>query len=166
MKEQYPREYAARSADKLHYRYPGSGGESYMDLIMRLDSTITMLEQVRGNALLVCDRAVCRVLLAYFDAKTSSFDLDLVPNMEVQPGVIELRRSHSGFTTTYTKISHGATSRAAGPGTNLEGQTTNLGPAAELVNHVSRLAHAMTAPDVLIGASAPEAVARNNSSPS
>ena len=52
------------------------------------------------------------MLLAYFDAKTSSFDLDLVPNMEVQPGVIELRRSHSGFTTTYTKISHGATSRA------------------------------------------------------
>ena len=33
MREEHPREYAARTADKLHYRYPGAGGESYMDLI-------------------------------------------------------------------------------------------------------------------------------------
>ena len=57
MQELYPREYAARAADKLRYRYPGPGGESYMDLIMRLDSAILMLEQTRGNALVVCDRA-------------------------------------------------------------------------------------------------------------
>lgn len=49
MKTEHPREYAARSADKLHYRYPGTGGESYMDLIMRLDSIITTLEQVRAR---------------------------------------------------------------------------------------------------------------------
>ena len=46
MREQSPREYAARAEDKLNYRYPGAGGESYMDLILRLDSIITMLEQV------------------------------------------------------------------------------------------------------------------------
>ena len=81
-----------------------------------------MLEQVRGNALLVCDRAVCRVLLAYFDSKKAGTERDSWPNMEVHPGVIELRRSHSGFEHRFTKISSGAVSQAAGPGTNLAGQ--------------------------------------------
>ena len=86
MKEGYPREYAARSADKLNYRYPGAGGESYTDLIMRLDSIITMLEQVRGNAVLICDRAVCRVLLAYFEQA----DLEQMPYREARSVVVVL----------------------------------------------------------------------------
>lgn len=36
MRKIFPREYEARAGDKLHYRYPGVGGESYLDLIMRL----------------------------------------------------------------------------------------------------------------------------------
>eukprot|EP00965_Chrysotila_dentata_P225433 6194751-Pleurochrysis_carterae.AAC.2 len=36
MKAKYPNEFKARLADKLHYRYPGVGGESYTDVIMRL----------------------------------------------------------------------------------------------------------------------------------
>ena len=36
---------------------------------------------------------------------------------DVQAGVIELRRSHSGFSTTHTPICAGRTTRAAGPGT-------------------------------------------------
>ena len=46
MKKHYPQEYAARRADKLNYRYPGAGGESYVDLIMRLESVI-LSEQAR-----------------------------------------------------------------------------------------------------------------------
>ena len=57
MKEHFPREYGARAADKLNYRYPGAGGESYSDLILRLQDTILMLEQTRGNIVVVCDRA-------------------------------------------------------------------------------------------------------------
>ena len=44
---------------------------------------------------------------------------------QVHPGVIELRRSHSGFSVTHTSIERGATSRVAGPGTKLAGQADN-----------------------------------------
>eukprot|EP00967_Tisochrysis_lutea_P152019 scaffold296914_cov33-Tisochrysis_lutea.AAC.2 len=43
MRKIFPREYEARASDKLHYRYPGVGGESYLDLIMRL-------QEVRGRS--------------------------------------------------------------------------------------------------------------------
>mgnify|MGYP004401885107 CR=1 FL=1 len=36
----------------------------YVDLATRLESIILMLEQARGSAIVVADRAVCRVLLA------------------------------------------------------------------------------------------------------
>ncbi len=36
----YPEEYAKRVADKLNYRYPGVGGESYMDVIERIRPVI------------------------------------------------------------------------------------------------------------------------------
>ena len=85
----------ARAADKLNYRYPGAGGESYVDLVMRLEAVILMLEQTRGNVIVPCDRAVCRVLLTYFQGVT---DLAELPFLEVQDGVFELKRSHSGFT--------------------------------------------------------------------
>jgi broad specificity phosphatase PhoE len=129
MREDYPREYAARAADKLNYRYPGPGGESYQDVIMRLDSTILMLEQTRGNVLVVCDRAVCRVLLAYFKSAQQGGgapDLESLPDMHVPAGVIELRRTHSGFTCTHSPIERGATTRVAGPGTaQARGQIAN-----------------------------------------
>ena len=158
MRENHPREYAARAADKLHYRYPGAGGESYMDLIMRLDSIITMLEQVRGNAIVVCDRAVCRVLLGYFDRSLlgETTGLESLPNMELRSGVIELRRSHSGFSSTHTEIDRGQISRIAGPGTNLSGQTANRLPAS-----TGWLAHASSAPSDIAGFGVP----RVNTSP-
>lgn len=114
IKTQFPAEFEARSTDKLNYRYPGPGGESYMDLIMRLQPVILMLEQTRGNVLVACDRAACRVLLAYFEGVS---DEDL-PYMQVEPGIIELRRSHSGFSRIHTPITCGATTTQAGPGTH------------------------------------------------
>jgi 6-phosphofructo-2-kinase len=36
IKEKYPEEYAMRKRDKLQYRYPGPGGEGYLDVISRL----------------------------------------------------------------------------------------------------------------------------------
>jgi hypothetical protein len=38
--ELYPEEYAHREADKLRYRYPGVGGESYLDVIERIRPVI------------------------------------------------------------------------------------------------------------------------------
>jgi predicted kinase len=40
MKAIYPAEYAKRMADKLNYRYPGVGGESYLDVIERVRPVI------------------------------------------------------------------------------------------------------------------------------
>ena len=121
MKTAHPEEYAARASDKLNYRYPGVGGESYSDLIMRLQESILSLEQQRGNTILVCDRAVARVILAYFQG-TETADL---PFLEVFAGVTELRRTHSGFKTSHLEVKVGATTSAAGPGTKAPLQHDN-----------------------------------------
>lgn len=62
----YPEEYARRRKDKLHYRYPGPGGEGYLDVINRLRPVIVELERMTENVLLIGHRSVARVLLAYF----------------------------------------------------------------------------------------------------
>ncbi|KAF5099451.1 hypothetical protein D0Z03_001016 [Geotrichum reessii] len=66
IKEKFPQEYAARMADKVQYRYPGPGGESYLDVINRLRPVIVEVERMTDNALIIGHRVVCRVLLAYF----------------------------------------------------------------------------------------------------
>lgn len=63
---QYPGEFASRKRDKLLYRWPGIGGEGYIDIINRLQPVIVELERTSDNLLLVTHRAVARVLLAYF----------------------------------------------------------------------------------------------------
>ena len=62
----HPAEYALRKRDKLHYRYPGPGGEGYLDIINRLRPVIVELERMTDHVLLVGHRSVARVLLAYF----------------------------------------------------------------------------------------------------
>ena len=64
--EEYPDEYSLRKKDKLHYRYPGPGGEGYLDIINRLRPVIVELERMTDHVLLVGHRSVARVLLAYF----------------------------------------------------------------------------------------------------
>ena len=58
-----PDEYTSRSADKFRYRYPR--GESYEDVIQRLDPAIIELERQRGPVLIVGHQAVLRALYAY-----------------------------------------------------------------------------------------------------
>ena len=64
--KKFPEEYKRRKADKLHYRYPGPGGEGYLDIINRLRPVIVELERMTDHVLLVGHRSVTRVLLAYF----------------------------------------------------------------------------------------------------
>ncbi|KAL9026306.1 MAG: hypothetical protein Q9196_005010 [Gyalolechia fulgens] len=66
IKTKYPDEYEIRRKDKLHYRYPGAGGESYLDIINRLRAVIVEVERMTDHVLLVGHRSVARVLLAYF----------------------------------------------------------------------------------------------------
>jgi 6-phosphofructo-2-kinase len=79
IESQYPTEYSARKADKLHYRYPGPGGEGYLDIINRLRPVIVELERMTDHVLLVGHRSVIRVLLAYFRGldRTQVADLDV-----------------------------------------------------------------------------------------
>uniref|UniRef100_A0A4W4FLJ9 6-phosphofructo-2-kinase/fructose-2,6-bisphosphatase 2 n=1 Tax=Electrophorus electricus TaxID=8005 RepID=A0A4W4FLJ9_ELEEL len=68
IKRDYPDEYTSRDQDKYHYRYPG--GESYQDLVQRLEPVIMELER-QGNVLVICHQAVMRCLLAYFLDKSA-----------------------------------------------------------------------------------------------
>ncbi len=60
---QRPEEFAARKGDKLRYRYPR--GESYEDVIRRLDPVLTEIERHREPVLVIGHQAVLRCLYAY-----------------------------------------------------------------------------------------------------
>ena len=64
IKEQFPHEFAARAKDKLRYTYPR--GESYIDVIKRLDPVIHELERQTDPLLLVGHQGILRILFAYF----------------------------------------------------------------------------------------------------
>eukprot|EP00178_Gracilaria_changii_P005689 TRINITY_DN194_c0_g1_i1.p1 TRINITY_DN194_c0_g1~~TRINITY_DN194_c0_g1_i1.p1 ORF type:complete len:504 (+),score=69.45 TRINITY_DN194_c0_g1_i1:11128-12639(+) len=61
--EQMPEIANERKKDKLRYRYPG--GESYVDVIHRLEPLILELERQRGPVLIVAHNAVIRAIYAY-----------------------------------------------------------------------------------------------------
>ncbi|XP_074873693.1 6-phosphofructo-2-kinase/fructose-2,6-bisphosphatase 1 [Carettochelys insculpta] len=64
----HPAEFALRDQDKYRYRYPK--GESYEDLVHRLEPVIMELER-QENVLVICHQAVMRCLLAYFLDKSA-----------------------------------------------------------------------------------------------
>lgn len=66
--EKYPTDFAARDQNKFSYRYPR--GESYEDLVARLEPVIMELER-QGNVLVVSHQAVLRCLFAYFLDKSA-----------------------------------------------------------------------------------------------
>lgn len=53
-------EYEKRLLDKLTYRYPGVGGESYLDVIERIRPVLIELERQRKSVVIVCHIAVLR----------------------------------------------------------------------------------------------------------
>jgi 6-phosphofructo-2-kinase/fructose-2,6-biphosphatase 2 len=58
-----PEDFAARDSNKFHYRYPR--GESYEDLVARLEPVIMELER-QENVIVIGHQAVLRCLMAYF----------------------------------------------------------------------------------------------------
>jgi len=67
IRAQMPDEFAARAADKFRYRYPR--GESYADVIQRLEPVIVELEGLRSPVLIVGHQAVLRALYGYLMGK-------------------------------------------------------------------------------------------------
>lgn len=66
IQRKYPKEFDSRIRDKLSYRYPGVGGESYLDVLTRLRPLITEVERTTAHVLIISHRVVLRILLAYF----------------------------------------------------------------------------------------------------
>lgn len=83
-----PNEADARGRDKFRYRYPR--GESYQDLIERLEPVILELERARTPLLVVSHNAVARVLYGYLmelAPEVSPFhDVPLHTVIELQAG--------------------------------------------------------------------------------
>lgn len=77
MLEKYPEVYKGREREKLHYRYPS--GESYIDVIGRLEPLIYWIERQKHSVLVVSHQAVIRCVYAYF----FNIDLNELPHMDV-----------------------------------------------------------------------------------
>jgi broad specificity phosphatase PhoE/predicted kinase len=67
IKEKLPEEFEARAASKFRYRYPR--GESYADVILRLEPLIVELERQRKPVLVIGHQAVLRALYSYLVGK-------------------------------------------------------------------------------------------------
>lgn len=63
IQERFPQEFAWRDQDKFKYRYPH--GESYLDLLQRVDSVVQAL-LANTDVLVVSHQAVLRCIMAYF----------------------------------------------------------------------------------------------------
>lgn len=63
IRRRFPDEFAARTSDKLGYRYPR--GESYVDVIQRLDPVILEIERHELPILIVGHQGILRALYAY-----------------------------------------------------------------------------------------------------
>lgn len=67
--KKFPEEFKSRDQNKFTYRYPR--GESYEDVVVRLEPVMMELER-QGNVLVVSHQAVLRCVLAYFLDKPAS----------------------------------------------------------------------------------------------
>ena len=95
VRDQYPLEYAARAEDKFRYRYPR--GESYADLVVRLEPVIVELERQRKPVLVVAHQAVLRALYAYLMGTAQ----DTCPYLSIPlHTVIELKPNAYGYAET------------------------------------------------------------------
>ena len=64
IKIKYPKDYEERMKDKLRYRY--TRGESYMDMIIRMEQIIFELERHWGPVIVIGHQGILRCLYGYF----------------------------------------------------------------------------------------------------
>jgi broad specificity phosphatase PhoE len=87
-----PNEYAERAADKFRFRYPQ--GESYADVIRRLEPVIVELEGQREPVLVVGHQAVLRALYGYLSGEPQ----ERCPYLEIPlHTVIQLTPTENGY---------------------------------------------------------------------
>jgi broad specificity phosphatase PhoE/predicted kinase len=92
IKERYPEEWRARSRDKLAYRYPQ--GESYMDVIQRVEPVVLELERQKRPVLVISHQAVLRAIYGYLMGR----EPEQIPHLSVPlHTVLELTPKAYGF---------------------------------------------------------------------
>uniref|UniRef100_A0A0A9XQH7 6-phosphofructo-2-kinase/fructose-2, 6-bisphosphatase n=1 Tax=Lygus hesperus TaxID=30085 RepID=A0A0A9XQH7_LYGHE len=72
-----PRGYAERKRDKLNYTYPK--GESYKDVIDRIERVIFELERTDVPVIVIAHQAVIRCLYGYFMDQS----IEMIPHISV-----------------------------------------------------------------------------------
>ena len=95
IKERYPEEWRARSRDKLLYRYPQ--GESYMDVIQRVEPVVLELERQKRPILVISHQAVLRAIYGYL----MGADPEQIPHLNIPlHTVLELTPKPYGIAET------------------------------------------------------------------
>ncbi|KGU34262.1 6-phosphofructo-2-kinase [Candida albicans P75063] len=97
IQSKYPKEFASRLKNKLSYRYPGVGGESYLDVLTRLRPLIAEVERTTDHLLIISHRVVSRILLAYF----LNLDKSAIGELDVPLHTLYCLESHP-YGTDYT----------------------------------------------------------------
>mmetsp|Transcript_59783 Transcript_59783/g.117269 ORF Transcript_59783/g.117269 Transcript_59783/m.117269 type:complete len:560 (+) Transcript_59783:96-1775(+) len=106
IKRKFPGIWEERMKDRLHFRYPGAGGESYIDLIQRIKPVIVELERQRKSVLVVSHLAVQRCLCAYF----SGLPIEEIPFLKMPTHVVtELSIEPHGTTKTLERLADATT---------------------------------------------------------
>jgi broad specificity phosphatase PhoE len=118
IKQAHPDIWAAREQDKLNFRYPGAGGESYADVIGRLRPIIIELERQRRSVLVISHLAVQRCLYAYFTGcpiqDTPYLELGMHTVVELRPKPLGAAVRQSGMGNDSAELhGHGQRLRAA-----------------------------------------------------
>jgi broad specificity phosphatase PhoE len=65
IQESMPEEFTRRQHDKLAYRYPR--GESYLDVIARVEPMVMEMERHREPLLIIAHQGILRVIFAFYN---------------------------------------------------------------------------------------------------
>jgi broad specificity phosphatase PhoE len=90
IEEKFPEEWGRRNTDKLAYRYPR--GESYLDVIARLEPIIIEMESSQEPLLIIAHQGILRIIYAFYknlsrtEAPYISIPLNEV--IELNPGAV------------------------------------------------------------------------------
>ena len=90
IEEQFPEEWERRAADKLAYRYPR--GESYLDVIARLEPIIIEMERHQEPLLIVAHQGILRIIYAFYKGNSRNeapfLSIPLNEVIELTPGPV------------------------------------------------------------------------------
>eukprot|EP00597_Dinobryon_sp_UTEXLB2267_P015822 CAMPEP_0170115900 /NCGR_PEP_ID=MMETSP0020_2-20130122/11851_1 /TAXON_ID=98059 /ORGANISM="Dinobryon sp., Strain UTEXLB2267" /LENGTH=558 /DNA_ID=CAMNT_0010343719 /DNA_START=58 /DNA_END=1734 /DNA_ORIENTATION=+ len=95
IEERFPDEWVRRSVDKLAYRYPR--GESYLDVIARLEPMIIEMERHHEPLLIIAHQGILRIIYAFYMGKSRAeapyLSIPLNCVVELVPGPFDCKET-------------------------------------------------------------------------